>query len=93
VLESADELGIGVPDDLAVVGYDDIEIARYAGLTTIAQPLEESGAVGAHLLLAALDGGEVPGRQLPVRLVVRSTTAGCTDRSREAHMDGKRVRS
>ena len=93
VLEAADELGIGVPDDLAVVGYDDIEIARYAGLTTIAQPLEESGAVGAHLLLAALDGGEVPGRQLPVRLVVRSTTAGCTDRSREAHMDGKRVRS
>ena len=61
VLEAADELGIGVPDDLAVVGYDDIEIARYAGLTTIAQPLEESGAVGAHLLLAALDGGEVAG--------------------------------
>jgi LacI family transcriptional regulator len=93
VLEAADELGVGVPDDLAVVGYDDIEIARYTGLTTIAQPLEESGAVGAHLLLAALDGGEVPGRQLPIRLVVRSTTSGGTDRRREALMDGKRVRS
>ena len=93
VLEAADELGVGVPDDLAVVGYDDIEIARYTGLTTIAQPLEESGAIGAHLLLGALDGGDVPGRQLPVRLVVRSTTAGGTDRRREALMDGKRVRS
>ncbi len=93
VLAAADVLGVGVPDDLAVVGYDDIEIARYAGLTTIAQPLEESGAIGAHLLLAALDGGGCSGRQLPVRLVVRTTTAGGTDRRREAHMDGKRVRS
>ena len=71
VLEAADALGVSVPGDLSVVGYDDIEIARYAGLTTIAQPLEESGAIGAHLLLAALDGASVPGRQLPVRLVVR----------------------
>jgi LacI family transcriptional regulator len=67
--------------------------AIFAASATIAQPLEESGAVGAHLLLAALDGGEVPGRQLPIRLVVRSTTSGGTDRRREALMDGKRVRS
>ena len=93
VLSAADELGIGVPDDLAVVGYDDIEVARYAGLTTIAQPLEESGAIGAHLLLAALDGECGSGRQLPVRLVVRSTTTGETDRRRDASMDAKRVRS
>jgi LacI family transcriptional regulator len=93
VLEAADELGVVVPDDLSVVGYDDIEIARYAGLTTIAQPLEESGAIGAHLLLGALDHGDATGRQLPVRLVVRSTTAGGIDRRREALMDDKRVRS
>jgi DNA-binding LacI/PurR family transcriptional regulator len=93
VLEAADELDVAVPDDLAVVGYDDIEVARYTGLTTIAQPLEESGAVGAHLLLSALDGGDAGGRQLAVRLVVRSTTAGGADRRREALMDEKRVRS
>jgi LacI family transcriptional regulator len=93
VLAAADELGVGVPDDLAVVGYDDIEIARYAGLTTIAQPLEESGAIGAHLLLAALDGEGCSGRELPVRLLVRSTTSGETDRHRKASMDAKRVRS
>jgi DNA-binding LacI/PurR family transcriptional regulator len=93
VLEAADELGAGVPEDLSVVGYDDIEIARYTGLTTIAQPLEESGAIGAHLLLAALHDGAVTGQQLPVRLVVRSTTAGGMDRRRKALMDEKRVRS
>ena len=93
VLEAADELGVGVPGDLSVVGYDDIEIARYTGLTTIAQPLEESGAIGANLLLAALDGEDAGARQLPVRLVVRSTTSDGTDRRREAIMDDKRVRS
>jgi LacI family transcriptional regulator len=93
VLEAADELGVDVPGDLAVVGYDDIEIARYAGLTTIAQPLEESGAIGAHLLLGALDGEGSSGRQLPVRLVVRSTTVGGMESRREACMDAKRVRS
>jgi LacI family transcriptional regulator len=93
VLEAADEVGVEVPGDLSVVGYDDIESARYAGLTTIAQPLEESGAIGAHLLLGALDGEGASGRQLPVRLEVRNTTAGGIDRRREASMDAKRVRS
>jgi LacI family transcriptional regulator len=92
VLEAADELGVGVPDDLSVVGYDDIEVARYAGLTTVAQPLEESGAIGANLLLAALAGAAISGQQLPLRLAVRATTGG-TDRRREAFMDSKRVRS
>ena len=92
VLEAADELGASVPGDLAVVGYDDIEVARYAGLTTVAQPLEESGAIGANLLLAALEGAVISGRQLPVRLVVRATTGG-TDRRREARMEAERVRS
>ena len=95
VLEAADELGIGVPDDLAVVGYDDIEIARYAGLTTIAQPLEESGAVGAHLLLAALGrAARFPdGSCRSGWWCAADAQSGGTDRSREAHMDGKRVRS
>ena len=93
VLEAAEGLGVDVPGDLAVVGYDDIEVARYAGLTTVAQPLEESGARGAELLLAALEGGEADGEQLPVELVIRSTTAGRTERGREACQDGERVRS
>jgi DNA-binding LacI/PurR family transcriptional regulator len=74
-LEAAAALGVRVPEELSVVGYDDIELARYAGLTTVAQPLEPSGARGAELLLAALDGAAAGAMQLPVELVVRSTTA------------------
>ena len=40
-----------VPERLSVIGFDDVELARYAGLTTVAQPLEASGARGAELLL------------------------------------------
>ena len=40
-------------EDVSVVGFDDVELARYAGLTTVAQPLELSGARAAELLLAA----------------------------------------
>jgi LacI family transcriptional regulator/LacI family repressor for deo operon, udp, cdd, tsx, nupC, and nupG len=75
VLEAAEELGVRVPEDLSVVGFDDIEVARYAGLTTIAQPLRESGAAGVELLLEALAGGPAPSRRLPLELVVRGTTA------------------
>jgi DNA-binding LacI/PurR family transcriptional regulator len=73
-LDAAAALGAAVPGDLSVVGCDGIEPARHAGLTTVAQPLEESGARGATLLLTALEGIPVAGRQLPVELVVRVTT-------------------
>jgi LacI family transcriptional regulator len=108
VLEAAETLGVDVPGDLSVVGYDDIELARYAGLTTVAQPLEESGACGAQMLLAALAGAAIGGQQLSVELIVRSTTAPAgrkrdddarlrtgrrTDRRRQARQEGERVRS
>jgi DNA-binding LacI/PurR family transcriptional regulator len=108
VLEAAAGLGARVPGDLSVIGYDDIELARYAGLTTVAQPLEESGARGAQLLLAALEGAQPAARQLGVELVVRETTgppgkprgrspskhrAAGRERLRQSRRDGIRVRS
>ena len=51
VLKAARAEGVSVPDELSVLGFDDVEAAEYTGLTTIAQPLEESGALGAELLL------------------------------------------
>jgi DNA-binding LacI/PurR family transcriptional regulator len=51
---------VRVPDQLSVVGFDDVEVARYARLTTVAQPLEASGALAAELLLDALMGGSPP---------------------------------
>jgi LacI family transcriptional regulator/LacI family repressor for deo operon, udp, cdd, tsx, nupC, and nupG len=56
VLETAGSMGLRVPDDLAVIGFDDIEMAGVIGLTTVRQPLYETGARGADLLLAAIEG-------------------------------------
>ena len=77
MIDALEALGQRVPDDLSVIGFDDVELARYAGLTTVAQPLEDSGTRGAELLLAALEGEDVlqPRQHLPLELVVRGTTA------------------
>ena len=77
MLDALTARGVRVPEDVSVVGFDDVELARYAGLTTVAQPLEDSGTRGAELLLAALDGEGVPElrQHLGLELVVRGTTA------------------
>jgi DNA-binding LacI/PurR family transcriptional regulator len=68
VLSAARELGIGVPDELSVLGFDDIGAAAHVGLSTIRQPLEESGRLAAELLLGGLAD---PGSLAPVRHVLR----------------------
>ena len=75
-LEAAKALGIAVPGELSVVGFDDIDVAGYVGLTTVRQPLFESGQRGAKLLLDALAQRSVAPllELLPLELVVRGTT-------------------
>lgn len=77
VLAAAQERTRRVPQDLSVVGYDDLEVAAYLGLTTVHQPLFESGKEGAALLLAHLEDPDAsPARVvLPLRLEARQTTA------------------
>ncbi len=77
VMEAARELGLRVPGQLSVIGYDDVEVAEIVGLTTIRQPLFRSGQRGIELLLEALKHPDMePVRELlPVELVVRGTTA------------------
>ena len=70
-------LGREVPVDVAVVGYDDIELATYfhPPLTTIGQPIRAAGAVLVDSLLALVDGRSAPSQQLPTELIVRATSA------------------
>jgi DNA-binding LacI/PurR family transcriptional regulator len=77
VVAAARDLGLGVPDDLSVIGYDDIEAADYVGLTTIRQQLFESGRRGAEILLAEIEGRSPQPAiaQLEPELVARATTA------------------
>jgi LacI family transcriptional regulator, galactose operon repressor len=84
VLEGATIEGLEVPERLSVIGFDDIELARYCGLTTVAQPLEVSGTRGAELLLDALSGGAPRSQELRLELLVRSTTAPPAGRTARA---------
>jgi LacI family transcriptional regulator len=77
VLEAAAARGIDVPRELSVIGFDDLEVATHVGLTTVRQPLYESGVAGAELLLLTLDDDErAPSeRWMELAVVERRTTA------------------
>jgi DNA-binding LacI/PurR family transcriptional regulator len=81
-LQAAAELGVAVPAELSVVGFDNSPAAGLAtpALTTVAQPHEEKGRLAAKMLIAAIErGGALPRRRrraiLPTELVVRDSTA------------------
>ena len=76
-LEAATHLDINVPDELSVVGYDDIDLAGLMGLSTVRQPLMYSGERGADLVLEALSmrNRQPNTEMLELELVVRATTA------------------
>ena len=73
--------GLRVPEDMSVIGFDDIRFARYTDppLTTIAQPKDELGREAMNMLIELLSGEDVPPRKriLTTQLVVRGSTARC----------------
>ena len=79
VAEAARVTGRRIPEDLSVVGFDDLPISRWVSppLTTVRQPLAEMGRTAAEMLLTMIDGREPHGRQveLATELIVRSSTA------------------
>lgn len=76
VIGALRRLGRGVPDDVLVAGYDDIELARHfhPPLTTVQQPIREAGAVLVDLLLGQLAGVKPSATLLPTTLQVRAST-------------------
>jgi LacI family transcriptional regulator len=86
VIEAARERGLQLPDDLSVMGFDDIPQSAYMHppLTTVRQPLEEMGRVAARLLLTTIhDPRRAPERiELPTELVVRGSCAVSKEVSR-----------
>jgi LacI family transcriptional regulator, galactose operon repressor len=75
VLGVARDLGLRIPDDLALVGYNDIPVAAQlpVPLTTVRTPAGQIGAEGVRQLLALINGEDVESLRLPVELVVRGT--------------------
>lgn len=79
VAEAARVTGRRVPEDLSVVGFDDIPISRWFSppLTTVRQPLAEMGRIAVEMLSTKIQGGEPRGRQveLATELIIRASTA------------------
>lgn len=77
VLDGLRAAGRAVPDDVAVIGFDDISIAAHTrpALTTVRQPSREMGEAAATMLLDNLDGGALPRdpHVVPTSLVVRES--------------------
>lgn len=76
VLRAAAIAGLDVPHDVAVVGFNDIDLAEPLGLTTVRQPFEESGELAVQLLDDQIADPSVGRRTitLSVPLIERSTT-------------------
>ena len=86
VMQRLQDRGTVVPDDIAVVGWDDVMAARYVrpGLTTVRQPVADLGALAAerlhrHVIGDASFGSDQADRVLPTKLVIRSS-CGCPSR-------------
>jgi LacI family transcriptional regulator len=87
LIEALEQLGRRVPDDVSVVGFDDIALAGLArvSLTTVAQPRERLAELALEILLDRIETGErEPFRRvrLDPRLIVRGSTAPVSSATR-----------
>lgn len=78
VIEAARTLGLQIPRDLSIVGYDDLQLAQWSSpaLTTIHQPLTKMAEEAARLVVRMSEGEleSIPRMDLATRLVVREST-------------------
>ena len=77
MIRVAVERGLRVPEDLSVIGFDDIPEAAFhtPQLSTVRQPLTEMGAAAVRVLLSMMDGGEREDVRMPAELKARESTA------------------
>ncbi len=82
VLVAAHQMGISVPGELSVTGFDDIPLSRqvWPALTTVRQPIRKMAELATMLLIRVLGGGEPDTLQheLPTKLVIRESTSSVT---------------
>jgi LacI family transcriptional regulator len=81
VYQAAEELGMLIPDDLSVVGFDNISEAKYLGLTTVDQFLAEMGYAATQILIKLINKEklEVQIHMIPTKLVVRNSCRDLTE--------------
>lgn len=84
------EAGLQVPDDISVVGFDDIESAAHnnPAITTVRQPLQKMGELAARTLLNQIEKGEPYVAEITIEpeFVVRSSTAPARQSGRQVEL-------
>lgn len=80
IMKAAEELGLSIPEELSVLGFDDIEISRFLrpSLSTVRQDVESTGKLAVETLLECLDGRRRIGRErivVPHRVILRDSCA------------------
>ena len=77
VMEAANDLGLSVPEDLSVVGYDDRDMARFLrpALTTVKLPMTDIGSTAAQMLIDCVESGEkmIDSAYVPCKLIIRDS--------------------
>lgn len=75
MIQVAHQLGVRIPDELAVIGFDDLDMAEFADLTTVRQHLDESGRLAVEILLAHIEDDSRPVQhiKLPLTIIERLT--------------------
>lgn len=82
VLSAFHQLGLSVPEDISLVGFDDMPLSDLLDppLTTIRQPIAEMGRIALDRLLASINGADVPAiTRLPVELIRRKSVADISE--------------
>jgi alanine racemase len=91
-LRAARDRGLHVPDDLSIVGFDDLDVAQYTDppLTSVHQPIRRKGAEAVRLLLSGGPGDGLPSQlRLATHLVVRGSTARLARGREEVVQNGR----
>jgi DNA-binding LacI/PurR family transcriptional regulator len=86
-MTAARELGLRIPEDLSVVGFDDVDLAAHVDppLTTVHQPIRQKGADAVRLLLAEVEqrtANRPEHLRLATRLIVRASTGPAPEAGR-----------
>ncbi len=77
VIQAARELGMNIPEELSVIGFDDVQAAEFVELTTVRQMLYRSGQVGVERLMEKIRGHNTHFHRIdiPTEVIMRKTTA------------------
>ena len=83
--QAALELGRRIPEDLSIIGFDNLEIAAQQlvyPLSTVDQPKEEIGRIAMKMMIERLNGRRPISQVLPASLILRSTTKAIKTKKR-----------